>query len=259
MARGFDDLTDRIDYTALWNMAGSAFSISFWTYRTQTTQDGYFFSRGEDDASVGFSIWHRGSGIGAGSLELYRPGSGNSCRRWSDAGELPANAWHNVIMTHDGTFTDGTTIHIYVDNSEVSYGGSGDGTLTEATYAATYWPIGGRYHDDLRNYGGRICEMAIWNRVVNDGERGALAARYSPEFFQNGIQAYWRLVRGTLDRVNGDYGTLDGTSVVDHPPMRYPAGAILHQASDAGCIEVVATIVSASTVTVTETVTVQQE
>lgn len=223
MARSFNDSTDRIDYTATWNPSGAAISLAFWAYRTQGAEDSYFWTRGVDDSSVGIAFWHRGSGVGQGTIELYRPGSGTSFRRTAVTGSLPASAWYHVIFTHDGTFTDKTTASIYIDGSEVSYDTGADGSGTEDSYGATYQCIGGRYYDDARNWGGYLAEMATWNRVITAGERAALAARYSPRFFMNGIKGYWPLVRDTIDPIHGDYGTLDGTAVVAHPPIIYPA------------------------------------
>lgn len=220
MARSFNDATDRIDYPAAWNPTGSAFSFSCWAYLTQGAEDGYLWHIGQDDSNYGMSVWHRGSS-GIGTAQFFRHGSSDLYRISSNS-QMPSNAWYSYIVTHDGTFTDYTTVHIYVNGAEINYSSNGNGS-SEVSYAATNWSIGGRTYDDLRNFGGYLAEMAIWNRVLNAGEIASLAAGFCPRYFARGIKGYWPLQRALLDWYNGSYGTADGTAVVAHPPkIRYP-------------------------------------
>ena len=86
------------------------------------------------------------------------------------------------------------------------------------------WSVGGRNYDDARNFGGYLAEVGMWSRVLSADERAALAAGYSPLFFPIGLRHYAPLIRDPVDRVTGAAGTLDGTAVVDHPRIIYPAG-----------------------------------
>ncbi|MHC4542936.1 MAG: LamG domain-containing protein [Planctomycetota bacterium] len=221
MARDFDGDTDRIDYTRVWNPQGDPFSISFWVYRVGSNEYYYFFHVGQDNSNFGFVIGTPGS-EGDGQLRLYRRGA-TACERTSVSATLGTNTWTHIVMTHDGTFTDYTTMHIYKDGTEVSYTSGANG-VTEVSYTATNWSIGGRDYSDDRCLYGRLAEMAIWDRVLTTGEKDALAVGYSPLFFVNGMRGHWPLIRHQMDVFNGDAGTLDGTTVIEHvPTILYPA------------------------------------
>lgn len=80
----------------------------------------------------------------------------------------------------------------------------------------------------------QLAECGAWNRVLADGERAALAARYAPSFFRTGLVQYNPMFRGVNgstgdenDRVLGTlYNETNTPTVEDHPPMIYPTSAL---------------------------------
>lgn len=219
MARAFEGTGgSRIEYAAVADLTGSAITVSFWLYNGWTGGTGYAF--------VIQNVDNTAPEIGASfntdntRVTLFRTGTTSLGRSGDYTGSLNT-AWHNVVITHDGTFTDYTTIHIYFDGVEsVDYTNGVNGA--NETAATGKWVLGGRTFDTTRNMVGKLAEFAIWNRVLSAGEIATLANRYSPMFIQNGLKFYIDLVSGTGSRVSAAATSVTGTTVFDHPPMRYP-------------------------------------
>jgi len=90
---------------------------------------------------------------------------------------------------------------------------------------------------DKNSMSGMIAEVALWDLSDWPGASGAdkadnfekiipsLAKGFSPLFYPLGLKAYWPLVRGLNDRVNGYNMTAYGPTVSPHCRVLLPQGA----------------------------------
>lgn len=223
MARSFNGSTDRIDWANNWDSQGQALSICAWVYLVDTTTNMYLFHHGSDNSTTGWLLSHKGD-IATGVMQFWKNGS-TALRRQTASGTIPTGQWTHLIATHDGTFTDASTVGMYVDGSEATYNDPQNG-VSENSFVADNWSVGGRDYDDNRNWGGYVAEVAIWNRVISADEIKALSKGNSPLLFPGSIKFYVSLMRDTEDMINGVSATLDGTAVIEHPRIIYPASPI---------------------------------
>jgi hypothetical protein len=219
MAYEFDGSTDRVDWTNTWNPYQNACSVSVWIY-PRSTSTGYITNLGESDDSAGVLIrlyddehiiWLR-----SGATSKYRGSLG---------GGVSLNTWAHLVGRDPATdFGDYTEMTIYKDGTEVSYSsGNSQNGVTESQFTGVH-SVGGMKYDDSRCFDGYVCEYAMWDRVITISEKDALAKGYSPLFFPAGLRFHVPLIRPAIDVLSGNYGTLDGTTVVPHPPdILYPA------------------------------------
>ena len=221
MARDFNGTTDRIDWGNVFDTAGLAWTVAMWIFPNNETDNQYLFvtHNSGDTATGSILIW---SFTPNGKVEVQeRRATTNKQRHTSLATGLSTGAWEHWVFTN-AVGTAATNIRIYRNGSEATYEAPSDGVGDETTGPGS-WTIGGRIQDDNRNFDARFAEVALWGRVIDTGERLALANNYSPAFFPRGLRWYPDLIRHQRDRVGGQVGTLDGTSVIAHPRMIYPA------------------------------------
>lgn len=146
----------------------------------------------------------------------------------SVANVLVPNTWQVVIAT--GTVPGGVTPapKLYVATfgsalAEVSYASQATGSTQDSDAGATV-RAGARDPADATFYAGGMAGVALWNRVLSDGELAALGLGFSPLFFPSG-----RVLCGDFDGVapvgtnfDGTAGTVTGTTALDHPSVIYP-------------------------------------
>lgn len=102
-----------------------------------------------------------------GELWFYVRGSTSLYRRAND-NSVTLSAWNFVVVTWDGTFTDYTTIHIYVNGAEVSYQ-AGQNGVSRTSNAANNLTIGSN-EGASRSFNGKIDEVIIFDRVLTSSE-----------------------------------------------------------------------------------------
>ena len=73
---------------------------------------------------------------------------------------MPANTWHNVVVTYDGT-----TVNVYIDTIQVGSFASSyvNTTSSDTTYI-------GKRGDNTDKWNGNIDEVGMWSRVLTSAE-----------------------------------------------------------------------------------------
>jgi hypothetical protein len=211
-SRDFDGATDRIDWGAVANLTGSALTISAWIYSDgwAGNADHILQIHQSGDAAMGIILYMPA----ADNISFYRTGA---TPLWRLGGMSPSvdltGAWHHILVTHTGTFTDYTTVHIYLDGVELNAYTTNQNGATETAPTGS-WSLGGRKYDDVRNFDGKIAQVGVWNRVLTAGEIANLAVGYSPDlaaasdllfYFKGNTSSLYNAVSG------GTEGTADGT------------------------------------------------
>lgn len=220
MARDFNGTTDRIDWSSVYNLTSGPLTFSAWIYLDAlTTSNQYIIgmNSGSTATALVFSV------LSSGRLSIARVGS-TQLTKQSASSTITTGEWVHVLVTHDGTFTDHTTIHFYKNGTETSYFSGTNGVAPETAATGT-WYIGGRTSDDARNLNGRIGEVAVWNAVLGSSAITALGSGDSPDFYQTNLQFYWKGKADSLVASPGGTGTADGTSdyTSSFPAIRYPS------------------------------------
>ncbi|KKL57571.1 hypothetical protein LCGC14_2234040, partial [marine sediment metagenome] len=198
MARDFDGATDRIDYVPTFAPGGVAQTIAIWCNPDDisTGNDKWFFIA--RDVSNNAAIWAGYSlGGGLGLFANMRFATGDLKRFSDDTEGFTTGSWQLIIITYDGT-TTATGTHIYLDNVEVTYATSDNGSGA-ANSGDTIMTLGGNNAADNRGFNGQLAEYAIWDRVITAPERAILQAKYSAKFIPNGLRSYRPIVRSQKD------------------------------------------------------------
>lgn len=218
MARSFNGSTDRIDYSNIQSV-GVAQTIAFSVIPGSISQFQYYFCvHTSGDSGIGMLIWVSNDGSN-GNVTFQHVTSSINIRRITST-LLSVSTPYRILCTWDGGFT-ASNIHIFIDGSEASYALSINGTGTLADTAGS-WSIGGRIYDDNRNFNGVFSNFGWWNRVLDQGEIDADSAGRSPLTNRRGLKFAPPLIRHQRDPVSGQVGTLDGTTVANHPRTIFP-------------------------------------
>lgn len=69
---------------------------------------------------------------------------------------------------------------------------------------------------------GKTSELAFWSRILADGECEFQSKKNSPLFVLRGLEAYWDLIRGLNEHIQGANLTNNGSTVAVHPGVTYP-------------------------------------
>jgi hypothetical protein len=233
-ARDFDGATDRIDWAAPFVLGtGQAMTISMWAFHDDcaSNSDYLFDIHVSGDASHAI-IFYCNPIVSPPTNDFYSvtiTGSTANFRRGANA-TVTTGSWVHLAVTWDGTFTDFTTIHIYKNGTEISYDDAAGVNGNTQNAPTGSWSVGGRISDDLRNFDGKIAEPAFFTRVLTDVEIGLLSgtnptqAPLSPNCLTSGPA--WYPINGLggetpNDEITGTAATLDGTTVIAHPSIRY--------------------------------------
>ena len=212
-SRDFNGSTDRIDWAAITDLSAHAMSVSFW-YKSDGwagNADYILEIHASGDAATAITVYQSSTVriifTRRGTTTLSKGGS-------IGAGDL-GDGWHHIVVTHTGTFTDYTTVHIYIDGTEVDDTTSATNGATEVA-ATGSWSVGGRIYDDTRNADGKIAQMAVWSRVITSTEIANLAAGHAPDLAAaTDLEFYWKGNTASLDdEITSGEGTADGTTSV---------------------------------------------
>lgn len=126
--------------------------------------------------------------------------------------------WTQLIVKRSGT-----NYIVKVGGSEVlNSGGLSNVTLGEDWTGV--FEIGATGGNEF--FHGLMAEMACWFRSLSDAEEAALwngTTGFSPAFFQNSLQWYLPMIRDYIEVKAGLAVTNNGSTVVAHPPIIYPA------------------------------------
>ena len=152
----------------------TAMSISAWVYDTGGTVTQYIVTK--NDGGDGWGTFYIRS---AKQLGFNRDGATDMVSRSVET--ISGSTWTHVLATWDGTFTDATTVHLYINGTEVTYGLQTNGASIVTN--AQNWHIG-QSGEPLSPFSGSITEVATWNRVLTSGE---IASLYNSGSFSKGI------------------------------------------------------------------------
>jgi len=219
MAIDFNGSTDRIDYGNTRDWSGQAQSISLWFVKDDFSNTSYICTdHGSGDSTLSVILYTQT----INTLKFWVNHATTNLSRTSTAVLSTATTYH-VVVTWDGSAT-ATNINMYLNGAVMSYSAATDGV--DAVLAADgSTALGGRIYDDASNFNGRMWELGRWTRVIAADEIIGLAAGASPSTYMNGLAFYTPLVRSAIDEINGDAGTLDGTSVATHGRIITPSGS----------------------------------
>lgn len=241
MARGFNGSTDRIDYGNIKPTTGPQ------------TFSGWLFS---DDAVGGderlFCQHAAGNGTYSVLIQLQNNNSiefiGNTSavtlKSYTANGTFSSGSWFHYLYTWDGSLT-AANIHQYINNVEASYNLQDNGSGTMSAPAGS-WSFGFIPADS--NFDGALAAVGWWNRVLTADERKALSKGFSPLFIPNGLKFAPDLIRNQRDIISGEAGTLDGTSVREHPRIITPYSSSTIIVPSAQVVELSGSVSASSTI-----------
>ncbi len=218
MAGTFADGTDRIDTTLTAHNDDRTYAC--WTYRSG---DGGFGSGRIFAKYTDTTIETLFNSANSGGIYLFRRDfNGGTNGEWTFP--RPATSeWHHVAMTYNSTS---------VSNDPVMYLDGVSQTVTEAVgppvgtaeTATEEYCIGNRTDAAASiNWDGRLCEFAVWDRILTAGEIASIGAdKYSPLFYPKDLVSYVPMIRDLPKDLMRASGTNTGVVVVEHPPIIYP-------------------------------------
>ncbi len=207
-------------------ISGAVFSASIWFNSVGLAGGDGLFSITDKDVADHYYFLRAGKSSEPTDSKLHlfrRAGGGEDDVDTST--EYGAAAWHNGIIINNGS----ADAKIYLDN-----GGEGTDTTDVAPANLDRTAIGGlRDSTPGDYYDGTLAEFGLWNIALTAGERGALAAGYSPLFIRPAsLVGYWSLSDiNYVDRIGArtfvganDGGSGAPTNAQDHPGIIYPTG-----------------------------------
>lgn len=200
-------------------------SYGLWTYREGDGEGGTgrMFDKRDSDTQVEFFAI-----FGSANVYSYRREFSGSSTDWKiDKPSL--NAWHHILIVYDSSDVANDAI-IYVDGVSQTVTETGAPSGTASTNTSAYL-LGNRNHPTSgfnRTWDGRLCEWAVWNRLLTADEADIIGAKkFSPLFVPDGLIRYSLLVRELNDRLDsGSQTTNDTPTVIEHPPIIYPTQPI---------------------------------
>jgi hypothetical protein len=218
MARSFNGTIDRIDYGNVDAVGAQAQTFHCKVYSNNSIggDEWLLMKHTSGDGSFG-PLFQLGNNDAIGVQVNY---TGTTLKHISNVSAIPTAQWFDAIFTWDGSVT-AANVHIYVNNVEVSYFQTQNGSGTPDAPAGT-WSLGGWLLGDGPNLDGRMADIGWWNRVLTAGERKSLLQGYAPQFIPKGLKFAPDLIRNQRDLISGQTGTLDGTTVVVHPRVINP-------------------------------------
>ena len=217
MARDFDGLTDKIEFTLADTVTYSIYA----SFIADQIGDNDFPrilgvpSGASDSHPLGLNL-----PVGQMFVSLRHSWTTLHGQWRTPIDSIVLDTQHRVCATYDGGDAGNDAI-LYLDGTSP--------TITRiATPSGTRDSIGGtatlgNTTGQTRTLDGVLAEFGWWNRVLSAGEGLALTNGYSPKFFPRGLVHYVRMIRGVIDEVGGAAMTITGTTVVPHPRTIYPA------------------------------------
>lgn len=215
MARQGNGTTDRIDYTNPGTIGGGTpCTIAMWIKPDTLDSREYFFSARDSGGDLTMLFEH----FGSNQMQFATAQSGGIMTGSFSDVALTTGTWQHILVTWNSVNSSG--IAIYRNGTNVTGGGvtdNGVGPASNGTFS-----LFGRISDDARNFDGGMAWVGVWNRVLAAHEITALANRFHPRCFRRGLIFGPELIRNPYDPISGQAGTLDGTTVVDSPPIIFP-------------------------------------
>lgn len=237
MSREFDGATDRLDWASITTLTGDPVTISAWIYSDGMAGnvDYIFCAHIAGNTGPGLIFF-----ISSTSRIVFTRIATTTLTRGGTAGSSLTAGWHHLLVTHDGTINDYTTIHIYEAGVDRSDNTGAQNGATETAPSGS-WSLGGRINDDARNFDGKIAEVGVWDRVLSAGEIAALAAGATPDSYSTNLIFYYSARTDTTTaETGGAAATDDGTAYSSaHPLLDYfmslagaitPAGGLINSA-----------------------------
>ncbi len=212
MAYTFSTL-DRIETTLASH--SSIRTWAMWTYRTGNGggNEGRVFSKNVErlqssTSSGGQYRFVRNDSTGDAAWSIVRPA---------------ADAWHHMLVTYDSGDTNNDPV-MYLDGVSQTVTELSAPGITPTENALNIFI--GNHTDPVasdRNWAGRLCEFAVWDRILNAAEAAGIGGKsLSPEFYPNSLVSYVKLIRNVTDRMRAA-PTNTGATVVEHPRIIYAA------------------------------------
>jgi len=149
------------------NNLTSGMTATAWVYNTDTSGGlGYRIFDKDASGSEGWLVLNK-SCTTAYCLEFIAKFSSTELDRGvnTNGHGFSLNAWHFIAITWDGS-TTATNVHIYVDNSEISYDITSNGSGTYQNDSGSSLYIGNR-SDEGRSFIGYITDVQVFNSVLS--------------------------------------------------------------------------------------------
>lgn len=161
IVRAFDGSDDVVKAPAVYNLAGRAVSIEMAVKLDALAIKRLFSVRITPGSGMEtFYFYHYSNG----GLIFARAG-GEDNLGVSTTNSLSVNTWYLLHLIHDGTFTDATKVHIYINGIEASYAVQQNGVGNEIG-SAGLWCVGGREQAGTFFFDGQMGIVRIYNRVI---------------------------------------------------------------------------------------------
>lgn len=200
-------------------------SYSIWTYREGDGEGslGRIFDKRENTASIEFCFV-----FGSDNSYSFKRGFSGVDGEWTIA-EPVVDEWHHLLITYDSTSTSNNPV-MYLDGVSQTITEVAAPTGTADTNSVAFLIGNRKVATDVfnRTWDGRLCEWAVWDRILTAAEATSIgASKFSPLFYPNSLIRYSPLIREADDRLDSGTQTLNDTpTVFEHPPIIYPTQVI---------------------------------
>lgn len=218
MALDFDGVDDSVELSYSTHGTLRTYSFHFWYDTKGENSEGRLFDK-RVSAATDVEIISFFSNAGIFPFSYRRRWSGGQ-GAWQLDTDPTASAWHVGAITYDAGATTNDPVW-WLDGSKPAMTEliTPSGTLNTNT---DNYVLGNRKNDTARSWDGRLCEFAIWDRILSDAElEGITGDNFSPLFYPASLVAYVPLVRALNDYKNAA-ATAVGAVAIEHPRVIYP-------------------------------------
>lgn len=211
--------SDRIDMTIA-SLPSGDMTISCWVNWNSAgpSNNGHLYMFGTSGGILYEGIYNASS---TGTMRFERIALSGGPGRWHTTTSLNSlSGWIHLALTYnDSSASNDPQWYINgVADTVIENQSPGDTPRALITDSAVF---GNRKSYD-RNWDGRLEEFARWNRILSADEIAALAKRFSPLFFRNGLVHYLPSIANARDVKLGTTGSVTGALVVPHSSILYP-------------------------------------
>ena len=200
------------------NITGTAFSLSAWLKKADTGTRRYVC--GKSGASA--SPYAYGLRVDASNQIVGLIDDGTAVyENAASTTSVAANTWYHVLMVKNGTGAG--ALKLYVNGST-----EGASTSNVSLVSNTADLVIGYQNVSVTSeiWSGSLAEFAIWNAALDGTDASTLAGGKSAFFVKPSNLAFYAPFLGVdspeRDVINGNNGTLTGTSQATHPTIVYP-------------------------------------
>ncbi len=214
MARNFD--SSNPDYLEIGDVAslditGDAITLAAWVKLASTSAERKIIAKWSDSGGAfSYLLSVDGSGNNKVLMAIATPGQTISVGTTS----MSVGTWHLIVGTYDGT-----TMRVYLDGVEDDT--SPDTGSINSTTAPVRIGVGSGATSE-GPMDGDIGHCSIWDIDLTAGEVASLAVGISPLKLRRGSLVYYAPINGQspeADIIGGNTGTVNGTTVVEEPPI----------------------------------------